>query len=110
MRKMELEKMISRKYKYSFYTGLRLCWEQLSLLLLLSSVVVKCNVISLVYIWLVINYITSEMKSKAMMTQCWVIGFIFLVQYWLYLFNMTTASSVQESPIGDYPTVDDLTG
>jgi len=48
--KKELVKLVNRRYSNSMWSGARLFYEQMSLILLLTSVVVKSNVVSLVYL------------------------------------------------------------
>jgi len=58
----ELKKMIDRRYSYEMWSGLRLIFEQISLILLLSSVIIKCNIVSLIYLILVTNYLVRQSK------------------------------------------------
>jgi hypothetical protein len=58
--------MIDRRYSYEMWSGLRLIFEQVSLILLLSSVVIKCNIVSLIYLILVTNYLLRKSKQRAM--------------------------------------------
>jgi hypothetical protein len=58
----ELKKMIDRRYSYEMWSGLRLIFEQISLILLLSSVIIKCNIVSLIYLVLVTNYLIRKSK------------------------------------------------
>lgn len=106
----DVERIVNRKFKYQFIQGLRLVYEQWSLLLLLFSVVVKCNIVSIIYLLLVLNYIRSSNKSKAMIQQAKVIGTCICIQYWLYLFNITSHSAVQRLPVEPYPSVEEPTG
>jgi hypothetical protein len=54
--------MIDRRYCYEMWSGLRLIFEQVSLILLLSSVIIKCNIVSLIYLILVTNYLLRKSK------------------------------------------------
>lgn len=54
--------MIDRRYSYEMWSGLRLIFEQVSLILLLSSVIIKCNIVSLIYLILVTNYLLRKSK------------------------------------------------
>lgn len=58
----QLKKMIDRRYSYEMWSGLRLIFEQMSLILLLSSVIIKCNIVSLIYLVLVTNYLVRKSK------------------------------------------------
>jgi len=58
--------MIDRRYSYEMWSGLRLIFEQISLILLLSSVIIKCNIVSLIYLILVTNYLLRKSKQRAM--------------------------------------------
>jgi len=58
----ELKKMIDRRYSYEMWSGLRLIFEQISLILLQISVIIKCNIVSLIYLVLVTNYLVRKSK------------------------------------------------
>lgn len=86
----ELMKIVNRRYSYEMWGGLRLAFEQLSLMLLLFNVIIKCNIVSLIYLILVTNYLLRNSKQRAMRNMVYIIGTIFIIQYWVYLMNLTS--------------------
>jgi len=91
-------KIVNRRYSYEMWGGLRLLFEQMSLMLLLFNVIIKCNIVSLIYLILVTNYLLRRSKEKAMRVMVYTIGAIFILQYWLYLMNLTSQSSPTPFP------------
>ena len=83
--------------------GLRLLFQQMSLMLLLFNVIIKCNIVSLIYLILVTNYLLRHSKPRAMRNMVYIIGAIFILQYWIYLMNLTSQSSPTPFPEEPYP-------
>jgi hypothetical protein len=96
-------KIVNRRYSYEMWGGLRLAFEQLSLMLLLFNVIIKCNIVSLIYLILVTNYLLRNSKQRAMRNMVYIIGTIFILQYWVYLLNLTSQSSPTPFPEEPYP-------
>jgi hypothetical protein len=59
--------------------GLRLLFQQTSLMLLLFNVIIKCNIVSLIYLILVTNYLLRQSKQKAMRNMVYIVGSIFIL-------------------------------
>lgn len=57
-----LSKMVDRKYRFYFFTGTKLIWEQLTLGFLLFSCAAKCNIISFIYLGMVLYYLLVNDK------------------------------------------------
>lgn len=83
-------KVVNRRYSYEMWGGLRLVFEQFSLMLLLFNVIIKCNIVSLIYLILVTNYLLRHSKLRAMRNMVYIIGTVFIIQYWVYLLNLTS--------------------
>jgi len=62
-----LDKMVERKYRFTFFTGTKLVWEQFTLGLLLFSCAAKCNIISFIYLAMVLYYLLVNDKQKALL-------------------------------------------
>lgn len=58
-----LEQAVDRKYKISFYKGMKMALETLILLILMASMVLKSNIFSLFYLIFVYKLITTEAKT-----------------------------------------------
>jgi hypothetical protein len=52
-----LFKLVDRKYRYTYFSGTKLVWEQITLGLLLFSCAAKCNIISFIYLAMVLGYL-----------------------------------------------------
>lgn len=72
-------KYISRRYSYEMWGGMRIIFEQAFLLLLMINVVCKCNIASIVYLALVIDYLIRKSKSKAIVYMVYVVGILFFL-------------------------------
>lgn len=104
--KNELKDMVDRKYAYEFIFGVKKVVEQCTLLLLLTSVVLKCNIISLFYLIPVIVYLRSRVKVYAMMNQSYFLSVGIVIQYGLYLLNLTSVSAYTPFPDAPYPSAE----
>jgi len=58
----ELMKIVDRRYSYEMWGGLRIVFEQCAFVLLLLNIVIKCNIVSLVYLFLVTNILLRHSK------------------------------------------------
>lgn len=72
--------------------------EKICLLMLLISSVLKANVISLFYAFMLIFYIRTTRKTFSMLIILVVIGLSIIYQYFVTLFNMTARNSPMGLP------------
>lgn len=103
-------KLVNRRYGYEMWKGLKLGFEQVTLLLLLINICLKCNITSIVNLVLVTQFLIVQSKEKAMRNVTYVVGALCFFQYWFYLFNLTSRSSPTRFPNGPYPNAQDPEG
>ena len=60
---LEIREAIERKYKISFHRGVQIAYETLIILVLMISVVLKSNVLSLIYMLFIFRFLTSSKNS-----------------------------------------------
>jgi len=65
------------KYKISYYKGVQLVFETIVLLILMSSIVLKSNLISLVYLCFIVKYLVSKSKTKLIIHMVYFISIAF---------------------------------
>jgi hypothetical protein len=93
-----LKEAIDQKYKISFLKGMQLAYENLILFLLVVSVVLKANIFSLVYLLFIFKFLMSRSKTHLLVKMVTYIGVCFVLQYALFLFNLTSAISPAPFP------------
>jgi hypothetical protein len=86
------------KYKVSFYKGMQIVFETLVLLILMISVVLKSNVISVIYLLFILKYIQSPSKTKLILHMTYFVSTAFSVQYIMYVMNLTHHTSPMNYP------------
>jgi hypothetical protein len=86
------------KYKISFSKGMMLVFETVIMLILLTSIALKSNVFSLIYIIFVFRYPFVVNKHELLARLCFYISISLTLQYLLYLLNMTHISFPQTFP------------
>jgi len=97
--KTTLIKGLKRKY-YSQYQGaMKMVVEQLSLLLLLLSCVVKTNVISVLYLFLLLIFLFIRNKPTGMLIMSITFSVLLLLQYLINLTNLCSFFAPQEFPL-----------
>lgn len=74
-----LMKIVSRRYSYEVWGGMRMAFEQVSLVLIMLNVIIKCNIASLIYLSLVTNYLLRKSKQRAMRNMVYVVGILFFL-------------------------------
>ena len=88
------------KYKISLYKGIQLFLESAVQFLLMFSIVMKANVYSLIYLIFIIRYITTRTRTELLVKVNAYMSLIFVVQYVLYLINLTALTSPAPFPPG----------
>ena len=88
-----LKDQINRKYKISFYKGIQMVLETMVLFVLMLSICMKANIFSIVYLIFIIRYITSKAKTQLLVHIVVYITICFLMQYFLFLLNLTSEIS-----------------
>tara|TARA_B110000285_G_C14847935_1_gene478564 strand:+ start:162 stop:605 length:444 start_codon:yes stop_codon:yes gene_type:complete len=100
-----LKNAITMKYKISFSKGMMMLFESIIMLVLLTSIALKSNIFSLIYLMFVFRYPYCQTKHHLFARLCFYISISLTVQYLLYLLNMTSISFPQEFPtvLEDFP-------
>lgn len=94
----QLRLNINRKYKISFYKGVQFVNEALCLLIMMVSVVLKSNIFSLVYLIFIYKFVISQSKAKLLVRMTVYISVTLLVQYLLFMLNLTAHNSPAPFP------------
>ena len=83
--------------------------EQLSLLLLLFSCANKSNVISIIYLVLLLKFLTISNKTTGMLYMSYTFGTVMALEYISTLLNLTSISSPMNFPFvfSQYPKIVD---
>lgn len=100
-----LKQAVDRKYKISLAKGAQIVFEVIMIMLLMTSLVLKSNSISFVYLIFVIKSVMTNRKS-ALLVRINIYSSIFLaIQYALYVLNLTQNTSPAPFPKGfdSYP-------
>lgn len=98
MLQVQIEQAISRKYRISFAKGLRIVYEQLILFVTMMIIMLKANIYSLIYLLIVIKYMVSTSKISLLTRLVSIISTVMIVQYSLYLTNLTAHLSPVSFP------------
>lgn len=93
-----LKEAIDQKYKISFLKGMQLVYENLILFVLIISVVLKANIFSLVYLLFILKFLMSRGKTHLLVKMVTYMSICFVLQYSLFLFNLTSAISPAPFP------------
>jgi len=97
-----LKQNVDRKYKISFYKGMQFFLESIVQILLMSSVVIKGNMYSLIYTLLILRFIRCRQKTELLIKINRYMAFFFFVQYFLYMINLTASTSPAPYPPSFY--------
>ena len=89
---------INRKYKISFAKGMQMLEECLVLFVLMTSVILKANIFSLLYLALIFKYIQSRSKQEMLGRVVSYMSIAFIAQYALYVLNLTAGSTPADFP------------
>lgn len=84
-----MQEAVDRKYKISFHKGVQIVFEQLILLILMISMILKANIFSIVYLLFVFRYVQCSVKIHLLARLVTYMSVCFILQYVLYLFNLT---------------------
>ena len=103
--KKEIITEIKRKYTIQFREAVRFILELIILQLLLFSCAQRSNIISIIYLGLLLMYIKVENKEKSILNISRAIGISLLIEYSLVLVNITAMNSPMTfpSPYEFYP-------
>jgi hypothetical protein len=74
-----VQKHVIRKYKIYFTQGVKVIFENVIFFFLLLSIVLKCNIFSLIYSLLMSHYVWTERKYKSFLICIYVIGVCFFL-------------------------------
>lgn len=104
-----LKNAVDLKYKISMAKGIQLALEVFMIFLLMLSLVLKSNLLSLFYFVFVIRSVTTNLKTSLLVRVNMYMAIIFALQYFFYLMNLTSTSSPAPFPIGfdAYPLNED---
>jgi hypothetical protein len=94
------------KYKVSFYKGIQFVFETLILLILMLSMILKSNFISIIYFLFLLKYLVCRSKTRLIICMAQFISIAFSAQYIMYVMNMTHHTSPLPYPkeISNYPS------
>ena len=73
------------KYKVSFYKGIQFVFETLILLILMLSMILKSNFISIIYFLFLLKYLVSRSKTRLIIFMAQFISIAFSAQYIMYV-------------------------
>jgi hypothetical protein len=96
--KQALEDGIKRKYIIHLRTALKFIMEQLSLQLLLFSCANKSNIVSILYLGLLLTFILIKKKTTGMLIMSYAFGTILALEYLITLTNLTVVNTPQSFP------------
>ena len=91
--KQKLELELKRKYTIQFRTAQKIIVEQLSLLLLLLSCVYKANIVSIVYLTILLIFLRIKDKTKGMLIMAYTFGIAVAIEYLAALTNLSSLNS-----------------
>jgi len=94
-----LKQGVERKYKISFYKGVQMVFETLTLLILMISVVLKSNVFSIFYLIFMLKYFFSRQKVRLLVRMVIYIAVTFFIQYAMFVANLTAHTSPAPFPL-----------
>lgn len=95
-----LEANVDRKYRISFAKGMQLALEQLIMLIMMLSLVMKANLISLMYLIFLFKYAFSGRKTDLLVRFQTYMTITLALQYIAYLLNLNANTSPAPFPPG----------
>lgn len=100
-----LREAVDLKYKISLLKGTQLVVEQVIILVLMVSIVMKANVFSFIYLLFVVRYIQLERKQELLVKLTKYMSIFVIVQYLFCLLNLHSYLSPIKFPdeFTDYP-------
>lgn len=93
-----LEEGVKRKYTIKFRNGMKIVMEQLSLQLLLFSCANKSNLVSVLYLGLLLAFLRVKNKTTGMLYMSYTFGVTLALEYVLSLTNLTSLNNPQQFP------------
>lgn len=98
--RQNIRENVDFKYKISLFKGIQLFLESAVQFLLMFSIVMKANVYSLIYLIFIFRYIRIRTRTELLVKVNAYMSLIFVVQYILYLINLTALTSPAPFPPG----------
>jgi hypothetical protein len=95
-----LEANVDRKYKISLAKGMQLALEQLIMLIMMLSLVMKANLISVMYLIFLVKYAFSIRKTDLLVRFQTYMTITLGLQYIAYLLNLNAMTSPAPFPPG----------
>jgi hypothetical protein len=95
---LQIKEAIDRKYKISFHRGVQIAFESFIILILMISVVLKSNVLSLIYMLFIFRFLTSSKNSVLFVHLSVCISITFVLQYFLLVVNLIDRISPVKYP------------
>lgn len=74
--------------------------ESAIIFLLMVSIVVKANLVSMIFLIFIFKFAVTRSKTELLVRANTYSALLFMVQYTVYLMNLTAKTSPQEFPIG----------
>lgn len=93
-----LENGIKRKYTIKYRNGMKIVMEQISLQLLLFSCANKSNIVSVLYLGLLLMFLLIKNKTTGMLYMSYTFGITLAIEYILSLTNMTSLNNPMKFP------------
>lgn len=93
-----LENAVNTKYKISFFKGLQIFVENLTMLILMISITLKSNQFSLIYLAFIYKYIFVVNKTSMLVRMTAYISACLTFQYMLFVLNLTPEISPPPYP------------
>jgi hypothetical protein len=100
--RQRIRDMVDLKYKISLYKGMQIFLESVIQFLLMLSIVIKANVYSLIYLIFIYRFIRIRTRTELLIKINFYMALFFVVQYVLYLINLTASTSPANFPPGFY--------
>lgn len=85
---------VNRKYKISFSKGMQLFVEAFILCLLMISLMMKANFVSMIFLVFIFRFAFSNLKSEVLVRANTYFCFLFIIMYLMYLLNLTAKSQI----------------
>ena len=95
-----LQHAVNRKYKISFAKGIQLLLEAAIILNVMMAMIVKANLISVMSLVFVFKFCLSNSKTELLIRMNTYQTVLFVIQYAIYLLNLTGKTSPQPFPEG----------
>ena len=93
-----IKQAVDRKYKISFSKGMQMAFEAAIIFLLMISIVVKANLFSLLFLIFIFKFALTTSKTELLVRANTYMCILFMVEYIVYLLNMTKTTSPRKYP------------